>query len=566
MLSALAIQNIVLIDRLHLDFGQGLSVLTGETGAGKSILLDAFGLALGSRGEASLVRSGEPRGQVTARFGLPAGHEAVRWLGENGLIEPGGHVADTAELILRRVQQSDGRTRAFINDQPVSVQMLRQVGAMLVEIHGQHDDRAMTDAATHRRLLDCYGGLTGEAEAVRRAWDAWRDAERLLAEREAALAEARANADYLRHTLEELDELDPEEGEEERLAEARQTMMNAEKIAAELNAAFDSIAGDNGAEDRLSSALRRLERYGASGALAPVVEALERVLVEAGEARDTIETALRDTSYSQAEMDRIEERLFALRALARKHRVTVDELPGLQADFAKLLDDLAEGEAALARLRTEVQAARAHYRDLAVDLSGKRRAVAAQLDDAVNAELPPLKLEKARFITRLEPIEDGEAEGGPDGLERVSFHVQTNPGTSPGPIMKVASGGELSRFILALKVVLAERGSAPTLIFDEIDTGVGGATAAAIGDRLARLAEGAQVVAVTHAPQVAAHAQAHLRISKESVSGAQGERVVTRVTPLDETGRHEEVARMLAGAKVTDEARAAAKRLIGSAA
>ncbi len=562
MLSALAIQNIVLIDRLHLDFGRGLSVLTGETGAGKSILLDAFGLALGSRGEASLVRSGEPRGQVTARFELPAGHEAVRWLGENGLIEPGGHGADAAELILRRVQQSDGRTRAFINDQPVSVQMLRQVGAMLVEIHGQHDDRAMTDAATHRRLLDCYGGLTREAEAVRRAWETWRDAERRLTEREAALAEARANADYLRHTLEELEQLDPEEGEEERLAEARQTMMNAEKIAAELNAAFDSIAGDNGAEDRLSSALRRLERYGTSCALAPVVDALERVLVEAGEARDTIETALRDTSYSQAEMDRIEERLFALRALARKHRVTVDELPGLRADFAKLLDDLAEGEAALARLRMEVQAARVDYRDVAEDLSGKRRVAVEALDAAVHKELPPLKLEKARFITALEPIEDG----GPDGLERVSFHVQTNPGTSPGPIMKVASGGELSRFILALKVVLAERGSAPTLIFDEIDTGVGGATAAAIGDRLARLAEGVQVLSVTHAPQVAAHAQAHLRISKEPMPGEQGEAMVTRVAPLDEPDRHEEIARMLAGAKVTDEARAAAKRLIGSAA
>jgi DNA repair protein RecN (Recombination protein N) len=326
MLSALSIENIVLIDRLQLEFGPGLSVLTGETGAGKSILLDAFGLALGARGEAGLVRAGQPRGQVTARFDLPASHDAIQWLADNGF----DAVQADGELILRRVQQADGRTRAFINDQPVSVQMLRETGARLVEIHGQHDDRAMTDAATHRRLLDCYGGHTREAEAVRRAWDTWRDVERRLAEREAALAEARANADYLRHTLEELDELDPEEGEEERLAEARQTMMNAEKIAAELNAAFDSIAGDNGAEDRLSAALRRLERYGASGALAPVVEALERVLVEAGEARETIETALRDTCYSQAEMDRVEERLFALRALARKHRVTVDELPGLR--------------------------------------------------------------------------------------------------------------------------------------------------------------------------------------------------------------------------------------------
>jgi len=556
MLTALSIENIVLIDRLHLEFGAGLSVLTGETGAGKSILLDAFGLALGSRGEASLVRAGQARGQVTARFDLPESHDAIRWLAENGFDEDqaGG------ELILRRVQQADGRTRAFINDQPVSVQMLRETGARLVEIHGQHDDRAMTDAATHRRLLDCYGGLTVNAEAVRRAWDVWRAREGELSEREAALAQARENADYLRHTLDELEALAPEEGEEDRLAEARQTMMNAEKIAAELNAAFDSLSGSGGAEERLSGALRRLERFGSGAHVAPVVEALERVVVEAGEARDTIETALREMTYSQAEMDRIEERLFALRALARKHRVTVDELPNLQADFTRLLDELAEGEAALARLREEVSAARAHYQDLAGDLSGKRRSAADALDKAVQKELPPLKLEKARFLTTLEPI----ADGGPDGLERVSFHVQTNPGTTPGPIMKVASGGELSRFILALKVVLAERGSAPTLIFDEIDTGVGGATAAAIGDRLARLAEGVQVLAVTHAPQVAAHAQAHMRISKEPLAGAQGEAMVTRVAPLDEPDRHEEIARMLAGAKVTDEARAAAKRLIGS--
>jgi len=558
MLSALSIENIVLIDRLNLEFGPGLSVLTGETGAGKSILLDAFGLALGARGEASLVRAGQPRGQVTARFDLPESHDAILWLAETGFeaSQAGG------ELILRRVQQADGRTRAFINDQPVSVQMLRETGARLVEIHGQHDDRAMTDAATHRRLLDCYGGLIAEAEAVRRAWDAWRAREGELAERKASLAQARANADYLRHTLDELEALAPEEGEEDRLAEARQTMMNAEKIASELNAAFESLSGSGGAEERLSSALRRLERFGSGAQLAPVVEALERVVVEASEARDTIETALRDMHYSQAEMDRIEERLFALRALARKHRVTVDELPNLQADFTRLLDELAEGEAALARLRDEVSAARAHYQDLAGVLSEKRRAAAHALDEAVQKELPPLKLEKARFLTTLEPIE----EGGPDGLERVSFHVQTNPGTAPGPIMKVASGGELSRFILALKVVLAERGSAPTLIFDEIDTGVGGATAAAIGDRLARLAAGVQVLSVTHAPQVAAHAQAHMRISKEPLAGAQGEAMVTRVSPLDEPDRHEEIARMLAGAKVTDEARAAAKRLIGSAA
>jgi len=562
MLTALSIENIVLIDRLHLDFGAGLSVLTGETGAGKSILLDAFGLALGSRGEAGLVRAGQARGQVIARFDLPESHEAIRWLAENGFDgeETGG------ELILRRVQQSDGRTRAFINDQPVSVQMLRQTGARLVEIHGQHDDRAMTDAAAHRRLLDCYGGLTGDAAAVRRAWDAWRAVEGELADREAALAQARDNADYLRHTLDELDELAPEEGEEERLAEARQTMMNGEKITTELNAAFESLSGNNGAEERLSSALRRLERFGGGEVVSPVVDALERVLAEAGEARDTIETALRESAFSQADLERTEERLFALRALARKHRVPVDELPNLRAEFMKLLDDLAEGEAALARLREEVKAARDHYHELARDLSKKRRTAAEALDKAVQKELPPLKLEKARFISTLEPIDEDGVAGGPDGLERVSFHVQTNPGTTPGPIMKVASGGELSRFLLALKVVLAERGSAPTLIFDEIDTGVGGATAAAIGDRLARLSDGVQVLSVTHAPQVAAHAQGHMLISKAPDTSGPSESMVTRVEPLDEASRHEEIARMLAGARITDEARAAAKRLIGSAA
>jgi len=558
MLTALSIENIVLIDRLHLDFGAGLSVLTGETGAGKSILLDAFALALGSRGEASLVRAGQARGQVTARFELSGSHDALRWLAENGF-EDG---RESGELILRRVQQADGRTRAFINDQPVSVQLLRQTGARLVEIHGQHDDRAMTDAATHRRLLDCYGGLVGDVETVRRAWDRWRALEGERAEREASLARARENADYLRHTLDELDELAPEEGEEERLAETRQTMMNAEKIAAELNAALESLSGNNGAEERLSSALRRLERFGGGDVIAPVVEALERVLAEAGEARDTVETALRDCAFSQADLERTEERLFALRALARKHRVAVDELPNLRAEFTRLLDELAEGESGLARLREEVKAARDQYHERARDLSEKRHAAAKALDQSVQKELPPLKLEKARFLTRLEPVE----EGGPEGLERVSFEVQTNPGTAPGPIMKVASGGELSRFILALKVVLAERGSAPTLIFDEIDTGVGGATAAAIGDRLARLAEGAQVLSVTHAPQVAAHAQGHMRISKELAPGEEGETTVTRVAPLDEPDRHEEIARMLAGAKITDEARAAAKRLIGSAA
>lgn len=561
MLVALSINNIVLIDKLTLNFGPGLSVLTGETGAGKSILLDAFALALGARGDAALVRQGFSQGQVVAEFDITAAGAVRDILAHH-------HLDAEDTLILRRIQQSDGRTRAFINDQPVSVQLLRLVGSRLVEIHGQHEERALTDSRVHRRLLDAYGGLTGEADTVRTAWEHWRELQARLEEEEAALAHMRENADYLRHTLDELERLAPQPGEEEELAARRQMMMSAEKIAEEMNAALDCLAGDNGAEAQINGALRRLERHTATaGALVePLIEALERVLAEAGEAREALERALHGTEFSPEELEQTEERLFALRALARKHRVPVDELPSLQEKFAHSLEQMADAEARLAQLRREAGEAAATYWQVAKDLSAKRRAAAARLDKAVMAELAPLKLEKARFITHLQAI-DGGAEGGcgPGGLERVNFHVQTNPGTEAGPLMKVASGGELSRFILALKVVLAERGSAPTLIFDEIDTGVGGATASAIGDRLARLAEKVQVLAVTHAPQVAAHASGHMRITKEAVPSERGEEaVVTRVATLDETGRREEIARMLAGAVITDEARAAAGRLIGS--
>ena len=559
MLAALSIQDIVLIDRLNLDFGPGLSVLTGETGAGKSILLDAFTLAIGGRGDAGLVRAGASRGQVTARFELPPANKLNDMLTANGL-EAG------EDLILRRVQQADGRSRAFINDQPVSVQLLREVGAALVEIHGQHDDRALIDAGAHRALLDAYGGLSEQAEAVRRAWELWREFEARIAEHETALDQARQNADYLQHALEELDALAPQPGEEEELAARRQTMMSAEKTVAELDAVYEDIAGSTGAETQLGSALRRLERKGsASGALiAPVIEALERALVETGEARAVIERALQACEFSQSELEHTEERLFALRTLARKHRVAVDELPTLQARFSATLGELARGEATLSALRAQSQDAEDKYRRQAQALSAERAGAAERLDAAVALELAPLKLEKAQFMTRLEPLAAGQI--GPGGLERISFHVRTNPGTEPGPMIKVASGGELSRFILALKVALAERGSAPTLIFDEIDTGVGGATAAAIGERLARLAARVQVISVTHAPQVAAHANCHLRISKQSTLDHRGETMVTRVAALDETSRHEEIARMLAGATVTEEARAAARRLTGGSA
>lgn len=556
MLSALSIRDIVLIDKLDLEFGDGLSVMTGETGAGKSILLDAFALALGARGDAALVRTGIDQGQVTAVFELQAGHPVFEILQKNGI--PAEDL-----LILRRVQTSDGRTRAFINDEPVSVQLLKRVGSALVEIHGQHDDRALTDASTHRVLLDAFGGLTEEAESLAEMYENWMEARQALAEKQAQIAAVRENADYLTHSLEELKALDPKADEEEALAQRRQLMMHAEKIAGDLEEARDALSGDGTSHARIGAALRKLERQDPETlkVLGGVTDALERVLTETNDARERIEQAIADTQYEPEALEQAEERLFALRALARKHKVAVSELPDLIVKLETDLAALDAGEQEVKALKKAVVESGEAYFAAARELSEKRHDAAMRLDDLVMAELPPLKLEKARFSTRVESCEPEE--GGPSGLDRISFYVQTNPGTQAGPLMKVASGGELARFILALKVVLAARGSAPTLIFDEIDTGVGGATASAIGERLAKLAEGLQVLAVTHAPQVAAHASGHLRISKEAIAGAEEEAVATRVTALDDLSRREEIARMLAGQTVTDEARAAADRLIG---
>jgi DNA repair protein RecN (Recombination protein N) len=556
MLTALSIRDIVLIDRLDLEFSGGLSVMTGETGAGKSILLDAFALALGARGDASLVRQGSEQGQVTAAFLPRSGHPVFALLAESGVMAEG-------ELVLRRVQSRDGRTRAFINDEPVSVQLLRNAGERLVEIHGQHDDRAMTDPATHRRLLDAFGDLTGDAEALEKNHISWREAERALAEQETHIAKVRENADYLTHALEELTTLDPQADEEQVLAERRQLMMHAEKIAGDLEEARAALEGDGTAHARISAALRKLERQPeeTAGVLEPATRALERVLLETNEARELLDRAIAATEFSPQELEEAEERLFALRALARKHNVPVSELSALITRFTEELEALDAGEQKLGELRANAAAACDVYREAALALSRKRQEAAEKLDQAVMAELPPLKLEKAQFLSEVST--QAVEEGGPSGLDHISFHVQTNPGTAAGPLMKVASGGELARFLLALKVVLASRGSAPTLIFDEIDTGVGGATAAAIGERLARLADDLQVLAVTHAPQVAAQARGHLRISKEAVPASDDEAVATRVQTLNDDNRREEIARMLAGQTVTDEARAAAERLIG---
>jgi DNA repair protein RecN (Recombination protein N) len=557
MLSRLSIRDIVLIDRLDIDFGGGLAALTGETGAGKSILLDAFALALGARGEAALVREGAEQGQVTAAFDIGKKHPVRRLLVANDL------AADDAandELIVRRVQFADGRTRAFVNDQPVSVQVLRALGAALVEIHGQHDDRAFVDAATHRALLDAFGGLEADAAEVGRLWHERRAREAAVEDHRAGVERAHREAEWLRHAVDELSRLAPQTGEETSLAERRAAMMQAEKAAEDLRLTHETLGGPQSAVPPLSAAVRRLERRAAQAPalIEPVVKAIDAALNALDEARLHLENALRVADFDPNELERIEERLFALRAAGRKYNAPVDELAALAHRYENDLALIDAGAERLAALEKEAREAVARYREAAQALSASRRAAAQKLDKAVNAELKPLKLERAQFSTQVES--EGE---GPDGLDRVEFWVRTNPGTRPGPLMKVASGGELARFLLALKVVLADRGSAPTLIFDEIDTGVGGATADAIGMRLLRLASGVQVLAVTHAPQVAARADRHYLMTKDALG--KGKRVATRVTELAAERRREEIARMLAGAEITAEARAAAERLIRAA-
>ncbi|QTL02707.1 DNA repair protein RecN [Aquabacter sp. L1I39] len=561
MLSSLSIRDIVLIEKLDLALSDGLTVLTGETGAGKSILLDSLSLALGGRGDGGLVRHGESKGQVTAVFDLPLDHPARALLAEAEI------PSDEGEIVIRRVQMADGRTRASINEQPVSVQTLRVLGTLLVELHGQHADRALVEPASHRALLDAFGGLAPAAAEVSRLWRTWRDTREEAEAERARLDAAARDADYIRHAVEELTTLGPEPGEETALSERRTHMMRSEKMAADLSDALEAVGGPGSPIPGLAAAVRRLERRAgeAQELVRPAVEAIDQALDHLESARAHLEAALADADFDPRELERIEERLFALRAAARKYGSTIEDLPGVAERFTAQLAALDRGAARLDQLEKAVAAAEAAFRAAAARLSKARQATAKQLAEAVNAELPPLKLERATFS-----VEVGADTGqpGPDGYDRVEFWVRTNPGTRPGPMMKVASGGELARFLLALKVVLADRGSAPTLIFDEIDTGVGGAVADAIGQRLARLAGRVQVLAVTHAPQVAARAGHHLLIAKghDQAKGGKVSRdapVATRVTRLDSPSRREEIARMLAGANITDEARAAAQRLLG---
>jgi len=552
MLTALSIRNVVLIEALDLDFGSGLGVLTGETGAGKSILLDSLGLALGARADSGLVRNGEAQASVTATFDTPrADHRATDLLADNGIdLEPG------EPLIIRRTVKADGGSRAFINDQACSAALLRDLSSALVEIHGQHDDRGLLNPRGHRALLDSYGRC--DTGAVSGAYQAWRAAADRLAESRASVETAARDRDYLTHAVDELTRFAPEPGEEATLAEERATMQKGARLSDDLSAVTECFTGSDGGLAQLRQAARRLDRIVSEyEPLAEVLAALDRAVIEASEAEDRLNEAAEALSFDPARLDAIETRLFDLRGLSRKHHVAPDDLAALREDMAEKLAAIEGGEEHLAALEAEVRAKAAAYREAAQALSAERQMAAGKLDAAVAAELAPLKLDAARFRTVVAPQEEGQ--WGVHGMDRVEFEISTNPGAPFAPLVKIASGGELSRFILALKVALAEQGGADTLIFDEIDRGVGGAVASAIGDRLARLSKTNQILVVTHSPQVAARGAGHMLIAKSS----DGTVTRTGVHALGDGERREEIARMLSGAEITAEARAQAERLLG---
>lgn len=546
MLRSLDIRDMLLIERLDLAFGPGLNVLTGETGAGKSILLDCLGFVLGWRSRADLVRQGAAQGEVQAVFDLPRDHPARAILAEAGI------TIDDDELILRRVNGLDGRKTGWVNDRRVSGEVLRQLSEVLVELHGQHDDRGLLNPRGHRLLLDAFGAL--DLSAVRAGWSARRAAERDLAEAEAALAAARQEEEFLRHSVAELDKLAPEPGEEQRLDTVRRAMQGAERIRDDVARALQMLSGD-GAEGAMVDAARWLEGAAdrAEGRLDEPLAALSRALIELGEATKGVEDTLAALDFDPHALESTEERLFALRALARKHDVLPDDLAGLADRLRDRLERLDAGEARMGQLRQAARAAEAAYDAAAAALSDARRAAAERLDRAVTAELVPLKMERAVFRTVV-----AAAEPGPDGRDAVSFTVATNPGAPSGPLDKIASGGELSRFLLALKVCLARGNDALVMIFDEIDRGVGGATADAVGRRLQNLAQGAQVLVITHSPQVAALGAEHFRVSKSVTDGM----TTSVVVPLTQPERVAEIARMLSGDRVTDAATDAARALL----
>ncbi len=548
MLRHLEIRDMLIIDRLELAFRPGLNVLTGETGAGKSILLDSLGFVLGWRGRAELVRAGADQGEVTAEFDLPEGHGAHAILDEAGL--PGGD-----SLILRRINTTDGRKTAWVNDRRCSGEVLRRLGETLIELHGQHDDRGLLNPRGHRMLLDDFGALEDLRADVRVAWRDMARARAALADAETAIAAVRKEEDFLRHAVGELDALDPQPGEDASLDSQRRLMQGAERIRSDVERAAQAL-GLEGAEGAAGDALRWLEdaAQAVEGRLDDALAALSRALIELDEAGRGVSDCLEALSFDPMELEACEERLFAIRALARKHAVGADDLGSFAEDLRARLAALEQGDAELAGLRAALGAAEAGYDRAAAALSAARRTAAARLDRAVSAELTPLKMERAVFETSLAP-----AEAGPDGTDEVAFCVATNPGAPSGPLARIASGGELSRFLLALKVCLHGGDSGLTLIFDEIDRGVGGATADAVGRRLKDLAQGSQILVVTHSPQVAALAAHHWRVEKRMTQ----DHTLSTVTELDHAARVDEIARMLSGDRITDEARAAAEALMG---
>ncbi len=552
MLQSLSIRDVVLIERLELTFEAGLGVLTGETGAGKSILLDALGLALGMRAETRLVRHGAKQAAVSATFELAADDNL------DGLLDEHCLELDDGLLILRRVLGADGRSRAFVNDQPVSVALLKSLGESLVEVHGQFESQRLLSAANHRGLLDSYGGLNDTLVKLSSLWQHWRAAQKALTDAETEMATARRDQDYLVHAVGELASLDPQAGEDQALAAKRTMMMHGEHLIDAMNKALGELTRSDGAEESLRTAAHRLQQVAdkADGRLDEVIAALDRAAIEAAEGQALLEKANAEIDLDPQKLEAVEERLFALRAQARKHNVEVDDLADLLARMKGQLADVEDGGARLKQLEKAEQAAREAYQLAARSLSKARTTAARALDKAVGLELAPLKMEKATFITTLEQLE--EASWGAHGCDKVVFQVSTNPGAPAGPLGRIASGGELSRFMLALKAVLASSDAIATLIFDEVDAGIGGAVAAAVGQRLAKLAESAQVLVVTHSPQVASRGAYHWRVSKSDGDGS----VRTAIETLSGDQRKEELARMLAGAEVTEEARAAADSLL----
>jgi len=553
MLRSLDIRDVLIIDRLSLALGPGLNVLTGETGAGKSILLDALGFVLGWRGRADLVRMGADQGEVVAVFDLPPGHAGHAVLAEAGI------AADEGEVILRRVNSADGRKTAWINDRRVSGEVLRDLGETLVELHGQHDDRGLLNPRGHRSLLDAFAAA--DLAPLRAAWRARAQAREALSAATVALERARVEEEFLRHAVAELDKLNPLVGEEATLDARRRMMQGAERIRTDIGRAHAALS--EAAETAMRDALRwlegaadkapALETEADEGPLERPIAALNRACIELGEATDGVEVALRGLDFNPAELEALEERLFAIRALARKHGVLPDDLGNFAETLRGRLQAIDGGAAGLAKLEKTVAETDATYAQAATSMTATRRAAAKRLDAAMAAELAPLKMERAVFSTEITPVDPG-----PDGVDAVTFTVATNPGAPAGALNRIASGGELSRFLLALKVCLTGETPGVTMIFDEIDRGVGGATADAVGRRLKALAEGAQVLVVTHSPQVAAKGSHHWQVSKQVQDGA----TLSTVTPLNTTARVEEIARMLSGDRVTDAARDAARALI----